>query len=241
MGNESGAWIMHGVRENSPDCIHTSDQLIDYINEVGFLPLFKNSVPGFSVEEHTSPYYWWTENEEKDPWEWRRILAESKKVAYGKFFGRKAGFISLDFLPYFANWRRDGYDFDVLWDDQKASYREKKIMDRFEEATEFYSYELRSAAGFGKNGEKNFEGTVTGLEMRMYLVRSNFKQRRNKYGIPYGWHIAVYATPESLWGYDLLTSAYDEEPGASGERILNTMRSLYPSAAEKQILQILKF
>ena len=27
------------------------------------------------------------------------------------------------------NFRRDGYDFDALWDDEKASFRQKKIMD----------------------------------------------------------------------------------------------------------------
>lgn len=241
MGNESGVWIMHGIRESSPDCIHSSDELIEYIRKVGFLPLFRNEVSGFSVEEHTSPYYWWTGNEEKDPWEWRRILAESKQVVYGKFFNRKAGFLSLDYLPYFANWRRNGYDFDVLWDDQKASYREKKIMDCFEEKKEIFSYELRNTAGFGKTGEKNFEGTVTSLEMRLYLVNSDFRQRRNKYGFPYGWHIAVYAMPESLWGYDTVTSAYEEEPETSGSRIWDRMRQLYPDASEEQIRQILKF
>ena len=35
------------------------------------------------------------------------------KVAYGKFFDKKAGFISLEWLPYFANYRRSGYDFDA--------------------------------------------------------------------------------------------------------------------------------
>ena len=64
-----------------------------------------------------------------DPWEWREIIARSGKVAYGKFFDKKAGFISKQWFPYFANFRRDGYDFDALWDDEKASIRQKKIMD----------------------------------------------------------------------------------------------------------------
>ena len=77
---------MYGVDEDDPYCIHTVDQLIEYINEIGFLPLFKNEIPGFSVEERTVSLYWWSGIQEKDPWEWREIIAHSGKVAYGKFF-----------------------------------------------------------------------------------------------------------------------------------------------------------
>ena len=53
MGNESGEWIMYGVDWDDPECIHTVDEAMEYINEVGFLPLFKNDIPGFSLEETT--------------------------------------------------------------------------------------------------------------------------------------------------------------------------------------------
>jgi len=62
-----------------------------WVNEVGFLPLFANEIEGFSAEEHTYPNYWWTGDTEQDPWEWREIIARSKEVAYGKFFGGKGG------------------------------------------------------------------------------------------------------------------------------------------------------
>ena len=39
------------------------------------------------------------------------ILAEDQSIAYGKFFSRAAGFVSKDFFPLFANYRRNGYDF----------------------------------------------------------------------------------------------------------------------------------
>ena len=49
MGNESGEWIMHGMKWDTPDCIHSVDEAIKYINEFGFLPLFKNDIDGFSA------------------------------------------------------------------------------------------------------------------------------------------------------------------------------------------------
>ena len=47
-------------------------------------------------------------------------------------------------------------------------------------------------------GEKNFEGTVTDLQMGGYLLIRDFRQRINKKGVPYGWPISVYTTPEAL-------------------------------------------
>lgn len=239
MANEGGSWIMYGVDEDDPYCIHNVEQLIEYIEEIGFLPLFKNEIPGFSVEERTVPHYWWSDDPTRDPWLWREQIAGSGRVAYGKFFNKKAGFISKEWLPYFVNSRRDGYDFDALWDDEKASIRQKKIMDLFEEQAEMYSFEVKKKAGFGSGGEKNFEGTITALQMQTYLCLRDFRKRKNKAGQEYGWPIAVYTTPEQIWGYDLVTSAYGEEPARSENRILEHIREWYPIASEKAIGKVL--
>ncbi|MBR3601988.1 MAG: hypothetical protein IKL49_06670 [Lachnospiraceae bacterium] len=242
MANESGTWIMYGVSEDDHECIHTVEQAIEYINEIGFLPLFKNEIPGFSLEERTVPEYWWSGDVAHDPWEWREIITRTGQVAYGKFFDKKAGFISQEWLPYFANYRRDGYDFDALWDDEKASMKQKKIMDLFAEENadaELYSFEVKQRAGFGKGGEKNFDGTVTDLEMKTYLCIRDFRQRKNKKGEAYGWAIAVYATPEHIFGYKHVTSAYKEEPVESGKRIVKHMMEVYPIATVEQIRKVI--
>lgn len=239
MGNESGTWIMYGVDESDPYCIHTAEELIEYVDEIGFLPLFKNEIPGFSVEERTVAEYWWCEDPVKDPWIWREMIARSGKVAYGKFFNKKAGFISPKWLPYFANVRRDGYDFDALWDDEKASRRQKKIMDLFEQEDEIFSFDIKAKAGFGKGGEKNFDGVITELQMMTYLCMRDFGKKKNKAGKEYGWSRAIYATPEHVFGYDHVRSAYKEEPEVSAKRILDYMMEMYPVASEKQIKKIL--
>ena len=108
MANEGGEWIMKGLDWNDPYRIRSWRELINWINEVGFLPLFANEVPGFSAEEHVSPLFWWTGDPEQDPWVWREIIPSTGEVAYGKFFGGRAGFISREWFPRFANARRDG-------------------------------------------------------------------------------------------------------------------------------------
>ena len=206
---------------------------------MGFLPLFQNEIGGFSVEEHTAARSWWSGEAERDPWEWRQFIARSGRTAYGKFFAGRAGFISREWFPHFANWRRWGYDFDSRWDEELASRRQKRIMDQFVGNDALYSFQLKRLAGFGGEGEKNFEGTVTGLQMEGYLLIRDFRRRLNKKGQPYGWPIAVYATPEALWGYEHVASAYTVSPERSGELIFRQVRRHFPAATEETLHAVL--
>ena len=67
MGNESGEWIMHGMKWDNPECIHSVDEAIKYINEFGFLPLFKNDIDGFSLEDCVCTDSWRTCGTESPP------------------------------------------------------------------------------------------------------------------------------------------------------------------------------
>lgn len=239
---EEERWVMHGLNADDPNCIKNVEQLQEYIEKIGFLPLFRNEIPGFSVEEHTAADSWWSEDPESDPWEWRKIIAGNGRIAYGKFFDKKAGFISRGWLPAFANYRRDGYDFDARWDDELASIRSKKIMDLFAEENadrELYSFEVKKLAGFGGSGEKNFEGEITRLQMQTYLCVRDFRRRKNKAGKEYGWGIAVYCLPEHIWGYEYLASQYRKEPKASALEIIGRVKELYPDAGDRALAKVL--
>ena len=160
---------------------------------------------------------------------------------------KKAGFISVEWLPSFVNSRRSGYDFDARWEDGKVGRREKKIMDFFlsddedEPFKDIYilSTDLKKQAGFGKGGEKNYQGIITQLQMETYLVISDFKRRENKKGEEYGMAVSVMLPPEKLWGYDRVTSAYSEKPSVSWERLVNHVKEMYPGADEKDIVRLI--
>ena len=249
MANENGEWVMRGLDWNNPYRIRTWKELINWINEVGFLPLFANDVAGFSAEEHVSPNFWWTDDAEQDPWLWREYIARSHEVAYGKFFDKKAGFISREWLPYFANYRRNGYDFDARWEDGLANIREKNIMDFYvsEDADgetvwkteDILSTDLKKMAGFGRDGAKNYPGIITGLQMNLYLVITDFRKRRNKKGREYGMSVSVMFPPETIWGYDTVTAAYRESPRTSWERIVGRVREKFQSANVDSIIRLI--
>ena len=247
--SSENAWIMSGLDWDDPNRIRSWRELTAYVDQVGFLPLFKNEIRGFSAEEQVSSLFWWTGDPEQDPWAWRELIAADHQVAYGKFFDKKAGFISLEWLPYFANARRNGYDFDARWEDGLASRREKIIMDQLTDKDsdgdmtfpdkQILSTVLKKQAGFGKNGEKNYPGIITGLQMQTYLGITDFHRRVNKKGAPYGMPVSVLQPPEAVWGYETITSAYHEKPVESWQKIYDHMTALYPGNKERDIITMI--
>ena len=242
----NGEWYMKGCAEDDPARVKSADEAAALIRKIGFLPLFSNEIPGFSIEEHTLSADWWNDSPLLDPWNWRGILARCPDLVYGKFFDRKAGFISAEWFPAFANFRRNGYDFDTLIDEGLAPARAQKLMRPFlTEGTvndvSLQSFVLKELAGFGKGGEKNFEGILTDLEMQSYLCIADFRQRLNKHGQPYGWHIAVIETPEKKLGCDQVTAAYAENPMLSWIRICTQLRNFFPNADEEQLHKLLGY
>jgi hypothetical protein len=221
-----------------PD-IDTKRQLCALIDEIGFITLFENKIPGLSVFEITKRKYWFEGDPENDPWEWREQIAAEGKIAYGKFFGRKSGFISKELVPAFVNFRRNGYDFDSLYEEGLASRKSNLIMNLFEKENLIPSYEIRKRAGFGKNGEKGFEGALAALQMQTYLTVRGFERKRNRAGEEYGWSTALYSTPETLFGEDFVRSEYGADPKSSKEKILNRYIEKIEDLPEDKISELI--
>ena len=104
---------------------------------------------------------------------------------------------------------------------------------------EILSTDLKKMAGFGKKGEKNYPGIITDLQMSLYLVITDFRRKKNKRGESYGMPVSILFPPETVWGYDAVTSAYGEEPRDSWNRICGHVKELYPDALDEQILKLI--
>ncbi len=214
------------------------EKIREAVLRLGFLPFFKNEIPGFSIAEHTPPRLWFSDTED-GPWEWKGPLARTGDCVYGKFFRGRAGFISRAFFPVFANYRRRGYDFDALYDDGFAPHADKQIYDTLTRHGSLQSRELKRLSGFGKDGEKGFDTRITRLQMQGYVVTADFDYMRDKFGKAYGWGVARYTTPEALFGADFMALAYREDPEESKKRVYERLRAICPEADEKQIKRLL--
>lgn len=218
--------------------IRKKEDLIRAVNELGFLPFFENSIEGFSIEEHVDPKIWFSDH--AGPWEWKGPVIRDLKCAYGKFFERKAAYISKEWFPDFANYRRDGYDFEARFDDELASYQDKKLFDLVDANAPILSKELKKMGNYRKGGNKGFDTVITRLQAQCYVVISDFKYMTDKHGEQYGWGVAEYSTPEHFMGSDFTEHVYGRAPEESYERILAHLRKILPDAAENKLRKILR-
>ena len=218
--------------------IDSAEAILDEVERLGFYPFFKNEIPGFSIGEHTPPRLWFSDTEE-GPWEWKGPAVRTGRVLYGKFFKGRAGYISRDWYPVFANYRRNGYDFDALYDDGFAPYRDQAIYDVLAEKGSLLSRDLKQLCGYGKEGSKGFETVITRLQMECYVVTADFEYARDRWGKPYGWGQARLSTPEQLLGEDFMREAYREEPARSRERVYEHLLKTVPGATEKDVARLL--
>ena len=217
--------------------IRSAEDLTALVQEVGFLPFFRNDIPGFSIAACTPPELWFSATED-GPWEWKGPVARTKTCLYGKFYRKKACFISAALAPDFLNYRRDGYDFDARFDEGKAFYADKPVFDAVEADGPILSDRLKLASGYGR-GTKGFDPIITRLQMQTYLCISDFVYREDRYGRPYGWGIAQYATPEQVLGYDYARSAYTREAQESRERLLDHLKRILPAEGEKTLAKLI--
>jgi len=214
--------------------IHSAQDLADLVNELGFLPFFRCGIPGFSVAACTPEERWFSETLD-GPWEWKGPVILRGDCAYGKFFSGKAGFISRAWFADFANYRRDGYDFDSRFDEGLAPFPDKQVYDVLAGPGDLLSRELRLACG----RPASFEASITRLQMQGYVLVSNFEYSLDKRGRPYGWGVARYATVEKRFGPDYIRAAYRREPADSWARIHDHLRALAPEAEEKALKNLI--
>ena len=218
--------------------VKTKNDLIEAIGEFGFVPLFSNSVPGFSVEEHVDPSVWFSS--EDGVWEWKGPVIRESGCAYGKFFSGKAVFISSEWFPDFANYRRNGYDFDALYDDGLARFRDKELYDLLASYAPVTSKELKAAGNYRKGGKKGFDTLMTRLQESCYAVISDFIYETDKYGNRFGWGICEYSTPEIFMGEAFTDNVYKRTPEESYGRITAHLKDILGSVHETEIKRILK-
>ncbi len=212
--------------------IHNCPQLMECIEQMGFLPLLDGGIPGFSADEMVAPECRYVVQDDGSwdwpLWKWKGSVVTEGGFAYGKFFDSKAGFISRHWWPDFCNWRRSRHP---LPSDDSI---EGIILEILKVNGSMITRELRAACGFtGPKMRSRFDSYVTRLQMACRIVTEDFVYPRDKHGNEYGWGWALLTTPELLLGRKLCQT--DRSPEESHNRLLNHFHFLLPDASEKQI------
>ena len=222
--------------------IGSMNELMDVIDELGFVPFFINEIEGFSIEEHIAPGCWYNDADNGfwPAWEWKGPVINKMKCAYGKFFRNKAMYVSPKWFPDFANYRRDGYDFDARFDDGLASIHDKELFELLDANAPIMSKQLKLTGHYGKNGKKGFDTMITRLQKQCYVVISDFRYSVDKYGNRYGWGVAEYSTPEKFLGKKFCDAVYKRTPEESYARIVRQLKKILPGADQSLIEKMIR-
>lgn len=234
--------------------IEKQSQLESIIKQLGFIPFFKNTIEGFSIEEMTPPELLFGDDMENGPWQWKGPIISNWQSAYGKFFRSKAGYVSLEWLPDFMNWRRMVYPID------KESEDSHRILDVLVENESMLSKQLKIASGFSlsrkktkfnpedptepivnKNNGMAFDSLIGQLQMGTHVCIADFEYLISKKGEPYGWGVARYCTPEAMYPelFPIKDKVDGRTPEESRNRILKHLCELFPDVEKKKIEKLI--
>ena len=227
---------MQRVMKKSKE-IYNSAQLIALIQELGFLPLLDSGIAGYSAEELVSDdcrYVVFPDGGWDWPlWKWKGPIVTEGNCVYGKFFDKKAGFISKAWWPDFFNYRRSQHPVPA------ESSIEETILLTLQEQGSMITRELRAACGFtGPKMRSKFDAYVTRLQMGCYIVTEDFVYPQDRHGREYGWGWSLLTTPEQLLGREACLC--QRTPEESFQRIYNHFRKLLPEASERQMMKLIK-
>ena len=97
---------------NFPE-VYSATGMMELIQKIGFLPLLDSGIEGFSAENIVAedcgfvrlPEGGW----DWPLWKWKGEIVQEMPCMYGKFFNKKAGFISQEWWPDFCNYRRSKF------------------------------------------------------------------------------------------------------------------------------------
>ena len=217
--------------------IHSCPELIECIQQVGFLPLLESGIEGFCAESMMAEECRFTEfpdgSWEWPLWQWKGPVVTEGNCVYGKFFSGKAGFVSREWWPDFYNWRRSQSP------RPEEGTIEEAILMTLRENGSMITRELRAACGFtGPKMRGKFDAYIKRLQMACYIVTENFVYPTDKHGHEYGFGWSLLTTPELLLGKD--ASLCHHTPEESYLRMTEHLMRLLPDATEKQIKKILR-
>jgi len=215
--------------------IYNATGLMELIHEIGFLPLLDSGIEGFSAEYLVTQdcrYVTFPDGGWDWPlWKWKGPIVTDMPCMYGKFFDRKAGFISKEWWPDFCNYRRSRYP------SPGAGTIEETILCNLREMGSLITRDLRSACGFdGKGMRSRFDGYLTKLEMACRIVTEDFVYPQDRHGREYGWGWSLLTTPEQLSGKE--SCHCERTPEESYQRIFEHLQKILTEATDKQIRKL---
>ena len=210
---------------------------MERVQQIGFLPLLDSGISGFSAEEMVAEdcrYVTFPDGGWDWPlWKWKGPIVTEGNCVYGKFFNKKAGFVSREWWSDLCNYRRSQHPMPAPGSVEEA------ILFTLQEHGSLITRQLRTLCGFtGPKMRSRFDAIITRLQMGCYIVTEDFVYPRDRHNHEYGWGWSLLTTPEQLYGSAACQSTCS--PDESFQRMFTHLRSLLPNADEKALKKMIQ-
>ena len=213
--------------------LKTAGELAQLIRELGFIPFFECGIPGFSVKAVCDPGHWFKDDVD-GPWEWKTATG----AVYAKLLRGKAVFMSPEWYGIFACYRRDGYDWEGMYEDGFLPHGALAIIKELEHGS-VLSTDLRVRTGM-TDKTAGFDKLINLLQMKCFVIPSAFEYPISKTGRPYGWGLARYALADEKYGAEIEKAEAMYSPEEARELITAHIAELFPAVPKKKIEALIK-
>lgn len=172
--------------------LESAESMVAAIKELGIVPFFRGPVPGYSIQEMTTPDHWFDSSDDLGPWDWKIDAVQSGDIAYGKFInGGKAAFATVEWYAHLMNWRRSLTKY-------RPDGNETMILKALHESGDIGSKEIRQMLGVKKGAADN---VVAKMSQKTLLLVGDIQRVYKGPTLSYkGWQTCSFCTPEALFG-----------------------------------------
>lgn len=217
--------------------IHTYEEAVAVIKEVGLLPLaplFDDypSLGGMTPKEA------WHSDTEQDPWIWRTQFAADGVAAYGKFIKKKAVFISKYLLPLMLAALASQETMEKRFEKGEVSREALVLFNLISENQGIDTRVLRAKAGMKeKEKKKAFDQALLELQGNLDIVVSGTKEKQDENGEKNGWSSTSYETMQHWCDRNHIEPS-DLKKKEATEKLLNHFECFTSEAAMKKLKKI---
>lgn len=194
---------------------------LDRVEELGFMA-FSDILDGLpSLASETPGRIWHTGDRETDPWCWKDIAAEEKRLAFGCILGGNKGFVAKRLYPVFYAAYRPRRSMEERRYDGLVSQAAWDVWRLFDKYRELDTGEIRRLTGVSKKKGGRTDTAIRELQQNFYITVAGSRQKQDRTGQPYGWHINVYNKVEDWAPSDWLGGVKLMDREAAIEEILD--------------------
>ena len=243
--------------------VNSPESMVAVIREFGVLPLFRSSIPGWSIEDMTAPGCWFDTEGVLGPWDWKVDAVRQGDIAYGKFIGGKAAFATLEWYRHLMNWRRSIPRYRMaLGERYKATTNGDRLNKTFgpailsavKEQGEIRAEGLRAIC----SKKSVYESVSRFLQMGTWLVVGDIERVYRGPNLTYsGWQRTSLTMPDELFGsgkpdkdapawarmFESETGENEESLGCLPEEsrhiIIGHIREVFPDAGYDKLIKLI--